>query len=48
MVTMTNTTNIKYKLSVLSLAILLVVTTISKNDFINSSILCNMRKYHEY
>ena len=44
MVTMTNITNIKYKLSVLSLAILLMVTTISKNSFINSSILCNMRK----
>ncbi len=44
MVTMTNITNIKYKLSVLSLAILLMVTTISKNGFINSSILCNMRK----
>ena len=48
MITMNNLSNIKYRLSVLSFAIVLVVTTISKNGSINSSILCYMRKDHEY
>lgn len=45
---MSNTTHIKYRVSLLSLAILLVGSINNKNCFINSKILCNTRKYHEY